>query len=84
MQLPAMIAARESYWTTCALPGQRLLNTLLFPGLQVKGVAFDILDNIFLLDLALETPQRIFQGFALLQYYFRQSRHLLAGRTYPV
>jgi hypothetical protein len=39
---------------SCALPSQRSLYTLLFAGLQVKGVSLDLLDNVFLLHLALE------------------------------
>jgi hypothetical protein len=39
---------------SCALPSQRSFYTLLFAGLQVKGVALNLLDNVFLLHLALE------------------------------
>jgi hypothetical protein len=43
---------------TCLLSGalarECSLNTLLFAGLQVKGVALDLLDDVFLLHLALE------------------------------
>ena len=37
-----------------ALPSQRGLNTLFLAGLQVEGVALNLLDNVFLLHLALE------------------------------
>jgi len=37
-----------------SLSSQRSLHTLLLAGLQVKGVALDLLDNVFLLHLALE------------------------------
>ena len=37
-----------------ALPCQRSFHALLFAGLQVKGVTFHFLDNVFLLHLALE------------------------------
>jgi hypothetical protein len=37
-----------------ALPSQRSLYTLFFAGLQVKGVALNLLDNVFLLHLAFE------------------------------
>ena len=56
-----------------ALTSQRSLDTLLFTGLQVKGVAFDFFNNVFLLHLALETAQGIFEGFTLLQSNFRQT-----------
>ena len=39
---------------SCPLAGQRSFHTLLFAGLQVKGVTFNLLDNVFLLHLALE------------------------------
>src|SRR5271157_6017303 len=40
---------------------------------QVKGVALDFFDDVFLLHLALETAQRILQGLTLLQSNFRQT-----------
>lgn len=52
---------------------QCCLYTLLFAGLQVKGVALHFLDNVFLLHLALETSQSILEGLALLQSYFCQT-----------
>ena len=38
-----------------SLASQRGLHTLFLAGLQVEGVALDLLDNVFLLHLALET-----------------------------
>src|ERR1700722_3769721 len=52
---------------------QSCLNTFLFAGLQVEGVSFHFLDDVFLLHLALETSQRVFEGLALLQSYFCQT-----------
>jgi hypothetical protein len=49
------------------------LDTLFLAGLQVKGVALDLLDNVFLLHLALEAAQRILQRFTLLKSYFCQT-----------
>jgi hypothetical protein len=49
------------------------LNTLLLAGLQVKGVALDLLDNVFLLHLTLETTQCVLEGFTLLKPYFCQT-----------
>ena len=37
----------------------------------------NFLDDIFLLDFALETAQGVFQRLAFLESYFRQSTHLL-------
>jgi hypothetical protein len=38
-------------------------------------VPFDLFDDVLLLDLALETAERIFQRFAFLEFYFSQSRY---------
>ena len=48
-------------------------DTLFLAGLQVEGVALDLLDNVFLLHLALETAQSILEGFPLLKPYFCQT-----------
>ena len=50
-----------------ALACQGFFNTLLLAGFQVKGVALNLLYDVFLLYLALETAQRIFEGLTLLQ-----------------
>src|SRR5580692_4377456 len=55
-----------------AFASKRGLHAFLLSGLQIKGVSFDLLDNVFLLHLALETAQRIFEGFSLLQANFSQ------------
>ena len=52
---------------------ERCFYALLFAGLQVKGVALDLLDNVFLLHFALEAAQSVFEGFTLLQSNFRQT-----------
>jgi hypothetical protein len=44
-----------SRFFTRAFASQRGLHTLLLAGLQVKGVTLDLLDDVFLLHLALET-----------------------------
>src|SRR6266850_1661088 len=50
--------------------GAASLNLIRFPallaGFHVEAVLLDFLDDVFLLHLALETPQSIFQGFTLL------------------
>jgi|SRR5208282_1969121 hypothetical protein len=48
-------------------------DTLFLAGLQVKGVALNLLDNVFLLHLALETSQSVLEGLALLKSYFCQT-----------
>jgi hypothetical protein len=55
-----------------ALPSERSFYALFFAGLQVEGVTLDLLDDVFLLHLALETAQSILEGFALLKPYFCQ------------
>jgi len=58
---------------TSALASQRSLYPFLFTGFQVKRVALDLLDNVFLLYFALEAAQRVLEGFTLLQPNFRQT-----------
>ena len=36
-------------------------------------MAFDLFNDVFLLYLALESPQGVFQGFTVLESYFRQT-----------
>ncbi|GEM_PF-5331915 len=55
------------------LAGQSFLHPPLFSWLEIVGVTFDFLNDIFLLDLALETAKRIFQRLAFLKPYFSQS-----------
>jgi hypothetical protein len=43
-----------------SLAGQRLLDPFLFSRLQVKGVSFDLLDDVLLLDLTLEAAKGVF------------------------
>ena len=56
-----------------ALARQRFFHALLLAGLQVKGVALDLLDDVFLLHFALEAAQSIFEGLTLLQSDFCQT-----------
>jgi hypothetical protein len=58
---------------TSAFASERGLNTLFFAGLQVKGVALNLLDDVFLLHLALEAAQSVLEGFTLLKSNFRQT-----------
>jgi hypothetical protein len=56
-----------------SLASERGLDALLLAGLQVKGVALDLLDNVFLLHLALEAAQSVLEGFPLLKSHFCQT-----------
>src|SRR5216684_4600856 len=49
-----------------SLPRKRFLGPALLAGFHVEAMLLDFLDDVFLLHLALETPQGIFQGFILL------------------
>jgi len=51
---PALILFFASLFTS-AFASQRGLHTLFLAGLQVEGVTLDLLDDVFLLYLALET-----------------------------
>jgi hypothetical protein len=66
-----------------ALTRQSFLGTLLLTRFQVEGMPLDFLNDVLLLDLALETAQRAFQGFSILDVDFCQTRLtcLFYGRT---
>ena len=49
-----------------ALAGKRLLDALLFTWLQVERMTLDFLDDVFGLNLTLETTERVFERFAFL------------------
>jgi hypothetical protein len=58
---------------TSALASERGFHAFLLTGFQVKGVAFYLFNDVFLLHFALETAQCVFEGFPLLQSNFRQT-----------
>ena len=49
-----------------SLPRKRFFRPALLAGFHVEAMLLDFLDDVFLLHLALKTPQGIFQGFTLL------------------
>src|SRR5271157_2197068 len=55
-----------------ALASQGFFHPLLLAGLQVKGVTFHFLDDVFLLYLPLETAKCVLEGLALLNSDFSQ------------
>jgi hypothetical protein len=57
---------------TAALARQCFLDPFLLTGLQVKGVTFHFLNDVFLLHLPLEATQSVFERFAFLQSDFSQ------------
>ena len=55
-----------------ALPRQCLLNAFSLARFQVEGVFLHFLNDVFLLNLALEASQRILDGLAILNSNFGQ------------
>src|SRR6266849_4483559 len=60
---PALLLAQT-------LARERLFRAAFLARLHVITVLLDFLDDVFLLDLALKTAQRIFQRLTLLNAYF--------------
>lgn len=65
-RLPANLLA-------AALASECLFDALLLARFQVEGMLLHFLDNIFLLNLSFEAPQRIFNGLAVLNSNLCQS-----------
>ena len=79
-----LIGGIAPYLFASPLAGQSLLYALLLSRLEVVGMSFHFLDDIFLLDFAFETAQGVFQRLAFLESYFRQSTHLLTCLDFRV
>ena len=54
---------------------ERFFYALLLAWLQIERVAFDFLDNVFGLHLALKAPQGILKGFAFLYSNLCQEKY---------
>jgi len=52
------------------LASEGFFDPLFFAGFQVEGVAFDFLDNVFLLHFAFKATQSIFKSLAVLHDNF--------------
>ncbi len=59
IRFPSLLLAQS-------LPRKRFLGPALLAGFHIEAMLLDFLDDVFLLHLALKTPQSIFQGFTLL------------------
>jgi hypothetical protein len=70
--LPALVLFFARFLAS-SLASKSGFDTLFLAGLQVKGVALDLLDYVFLLHLALEAAQSVLEGFTLLKSYFCQT-----------
>jgi len=55
-ELAALLDRLSTNFFTAAFARQRLLNTFLFARFQIERVFFHFLNNVFLLNLAFETP----------------------------
>ena len=62
-----------------AFAGQGLLDAFPLPRFQVEGVLLDLFNDVFLLNLALESAQRIFDGLTILNPNLSQSKHPHSG-----
>jgi len=71
--IPAALVLFFTRFLASPLAGECCLHTLFLAGLQVEGVALNLLDNVFLLHLALEAAQSVLEGFTLLKSYFCQT-----------
>lgn len=56
-----------------SLASQRSFHTLLLAGLQVEGVTLNLLDDVFLLHLALKATKSVLEGLTLLKPNFCQT-----------
>ena len=61
-----------TYLFTRPLPCQRFFCSALITRLQVKGVFFDVLDNVFLLNLTLESAKGTLDRLTVLNSDFCQ------------
>jgi hypothetical protein len=66
VQFPALLFS-------AAFTSEGLFRPALVTRFQIERVLLDILDDIFLLHLPLETAQGAFDGFAFLDFYFSQA-----------
>jgi hypothetical protein len=60
---------------TVSLPRERLLGSSFIPWFQIERMLLDVLDDVFLLDLALETAESAFNRFALLYLDFSHATY---------
>jgi len=78
--------ARPWYWSfklvllladflAITLTGERFFDALLFTRFQIKGVALDLLDDVFRLYFTLKATEGIFKGLAFLNSNLCQERY---------
>ena len=82
--LPSLLLDRFSTdFLAAALPRKCLLDAFFLARLQVKGVFFDFLNDVFLLNPSFESPQRVFDGLSILNPNLSQSIHPPSGCNRP-
>jgi hypothetical protein len=59
----AILGWLTPHFLASAFACQSLFDSLLLPGLEVKGVFLGLFYDVFLQNLALKTPQSVFNGF---------------------
>src|SRR5262245_781745 len=72
----AILRWLPSYFLASSLARQSLFDPLLLSGLEIKGVFLSFFYDVFLQNLALETPQCVFDGFAIV---YLNIRHLISS-----
>jgi len=63
VRVSAILGCLPSHFLASAFACQSLLDSLLLPGLEVEGVFLSLFQDVFLHNLALKTPQSVFNRF---------------------
>ena len=82
--IPILLDGFSTNFLAATLARKRLFDTLLLAWFQVKGVFFNFLDDVFLLNLPLEAPQSVFNRLAVLNSNLCQSVHPQSGCDRPM
>jgi hypothetical protein len=62
----AGLSAYAAHFFAQPFASQSLFDSLFFARLQIEGMLFDVLNDVFLLNFALEAPKRAFEGFTFI------------------
>jgi hypothetical protein len=71
----SLIFDNSADFLAATLAGKSLFDALLLSRLQIEGMLLHFLNDVFLLDLPLETPQGILDGLTVLNANFGHSIH---------
>jgi hypothetical protein len=72
LRLDSSLARDAAHFFSQPFACERLLDSFLFARLEIERVLLDILNDVFLLNLAFETAKSAFEGLAFVQNNFRQ------------